>query len=80
MRGEGIHPAAQCPRTLRPHPAAPWVPGAGRYTLGIRCLRHSGQGKAAQPGGLDPESGAFGPPDCRKCHRADPLPVSYFPW
>lgn len=31
--------------TAAPH--RPMGPGAGGYTLGIRCLRHSEQGKAA---------------------------------
>ena len=39
VRECNTHPVGHAPRTLRPHPAAPWVPGAGRYTLYIKRLR-----------------------------------------
>lgn len=44
--GKFFLPGTICPRTLAGRPAAPWVPGAPAYTLGIRCLRHSRQGKS----------------------------------
>lgn len=36
-------------RTLRPHPAAPWVPGAGRFTLSAGACGAGSQGYSYIP-------------------------------
>ena len=53
-RGGHIYPAAQCPRTLRPRPTAPWdpAPGAIRWVLGACGTADKGDMPPGSPGSI----------------------------